>query len=170
MSLIDAGLRLAERTGLSGLSINLLVEEAQVSKGTFFHHFGDRTSYVLALHRAFHDRLLNETLEATAGLEPGRNRLLIAGTTYLDGCLRDRGVRALLLEARGDPMMAEEIATRNAGYAVIIQEDFKAMKWPRPYECAQLWVGMTAEAALIELKAGKRSPAVRAALARFTES
>ncbi|MBV8928552.1 MAG: TetR/AcrR family transcriptional regulator [Mycobacteriaceae bacterium] len=169
-SLIDAGLRLAERTGLSGLSVNLLVEEAQVSKGTFFHHFGDRTSYVLALHREFHDRLQGDMLAATAGVAPGRERLLAAATSYLDGCLRDRGVRALLLEARGDPLISDEIATRNARYAAVIQQDFKAMKWQRPYECAQLWVGMTAEAALIELKTGKRSPAVRAALARFTES
>lgn len=170
MSLIDAGLRLAERTGLSGLSINLLVEEAQVSKGTFFHHFGDRATYVLALHREFHERLRRETEAATAGLAPGQERLIVAANTYLDGCLRDRGVRALLLEARADPLIADEIGKRNAINAAIIQADFKAMKWPRPYECAQLWVGMTAEAALIELKAGKRSAAVRAALARFTVS
>jgi TetR/AcrR family transcriptional regulator, transcriptional repressor for nem operon len=170
MSLIDAGLRLAERTGLSGLSINLLVEEARVSKGTFFHHFGDRASYVLALHREFHERLLAEIRQATVDLAPGRQRLIVAANTYLDGCLRDRGVRALLLEARADPAIAEEIGARNASNAAIIQSDFKAMKWPRPYECAQLWVGMTAEAALIELKAGKRSTAVRAALARFTQS
>src|SRR4030088_875981 len=95
MSLIDAGLRLAERTGLSGLSINLLVEQAQVSKGTFFHHFGDRASYVLALHREFHDRLLAEIGRPTSGVAPGRDRLALSATTYLDGCLRDRGVRAL---------------------------------------------------------------------------
>jgi TetR/AcrR family transcriptional repressor of nem operon len=169
-SLIDAGLRLAERTSLSGLSINLLVEEAEVSKGTFFHHFGDRASYVLALHREFHDRLLAEIDQATSGLAPGRERLIVVANTYLDGCLRDRGVRALLLEARADPLIAEEIGARNASNATVVQADFKAMKWPRPYECAQLWVGMTAEAALIELKAGKRSPAVRAALARYTDS
>ena len=169
MSLIDAGLRLAERTGLSGLSVNLLVEEAGVSKGTFFHHFGDRSSYVLALHREFHERLLREIRRATADLEPGRERLLAAANSYLDGCLRDRGVRALLLEARADPLIATEIGARNASTAVIIEADFRAMKWPRPYQCAQLWVGMTAEAALIELTAGKRSVAVRAALARFIE-
>src|ERR1700741_2995234 len=94
-SLIDAGLRVAERTGLAGLSINLLVEEAQVSKGTFFHHFGDRASYLLALHREFHDRLLSEIERVPATLSPGRERLLVSATTYLDGCLRDRGVRAL---------------------------------------------------------------------------
>ncbi|HME48211.1 TetR/AcrR family transcriptional regulator [Mycobacterium sp.] len=168
MSLIDAGLRLAERTGLSGLSINLLVEEAGVSKGTFFHHFGDRASYVLALHREFHDRLLTEIEEATEGLRPGRERLAVAANTYLDGCLRNRGVRALLLEARADRVIADEIGARNASTAKVLRADFTAMKWPHPLESAQLWVGMTAEAALLELTAGRRSPAVRAALKNFT--
>jgi AcrR family transcriptional regulator len=167
-TLIDAGLRLAERTGLAGLSINLLVDEARVSKGTFFHHFGDRASYLLALHREFHDRLLAEVERTTSKLSPGRERLMMSATTYLDGCLRDRGVRALLLEARADPVIAEEIGARNASTAKLVQADFKAMGWPRPLESAQLWVGMTAEAALLELKAGRRRPAVRAALASFT--
>lgn len=169
-ALIDAGLRLAERTGLGGLSINLLVDEAQVSKGTFFHHFGDRASYLLALHREFHDRLLSEIDRATSSLPPGRERLMVSATTYLDGCLRDRGVRALLPEARADPIIAEEIGVRNASTAKLVREDFKAMGWPHPLECAQLWVGMTAEAALLELKAGRRSSAVRAALASFTRA
>jgi AcrR family transcriptional regulator len=169
LAMIDAGLRLAERTGLAGLSINLLVDEAQVSKGTFFHHFGDRASYLLALHREFHDRLLAGIERVTAGMPPGRDRLIKSATTYLDGCLRDRGVRALLLEARAEPAIAEEIGARNAGTARIVEADFKAMGWRRPLECAQLWIGMTAEAALLELKAGKRSPAVRASLASFTQ-
>ena len=168
MSLIDAGLRLAERTGLNGLSINLLVEAAGVSKGTFFHHFGDRATYLLALHREFHDRLLTEIQDATDGLAPGPERLAVAANTYLDGCLRNRGVRALLLEARADPLIAEEIGARNAGTARLVQTDFTAMNWPHPLESAQLWVGMTAEAALLELKAGRRSPGVRAALQHFT--
>src|ERR1700747_665200 len=116
-ALLDVGLRLAESTGLSRLSVNLIVAEAGVAKGTFFHHFGDRASYLLALHREFHDRLLSEIERTTAGLSPGRERLLFSPTTSLDGCLRDRGVRALLLEARADPVIAEEIGTRNASTA-----------------------------------------------------
>ncbi|MDT5092435.1 MAG: hypothetical protein QOH60_1798 [Mycobacterium sp.] len=169
LALIDAGLRLAERTGLTGLSINLLVEEAQVSKGTFFHHFGDRASYLLALHREFHDRLLSEIQSATSDMPAGRDRLITSAATYLDGCLRDRGVRALLLEARAEPATAEEIGTRNASTARIVEADFKAMGWRHPLACAQLWIGMTAEAALLELAAGKRTPSVRAALAGFTQ-
>src|ERR1700759_2320172 len=107
-SLIDAGLRLAERTGLAGLSVNLIVGEAGVAKGTFFHHFGDRASYLLALHREFHDRLLAGIERVTAGMPPGRQRLIKSAATYLDGCLRDRGIRALLLEARAEPAIAEE--------------------------------------------------------------
>src|ERR1700748_995661 len=96
--LIDAGLRLAERTGLAGLSVNLIVGEAGVAKGTFFHHFGDRASYLLALHREFHDRLADQMQAATVSIPPGRRRLIIGANACLDGCLRDRGVRALLLE------------------------------------------------------------------------
>src|ERR1700740_475100 len=102
-ALVDAGLRLAERTGLAGLSVNLIVQEAGVAKGTFFHHFGDRASYLLALHREFHDRWTIQVQAAIDGIPPGSRRLTAVATTYLDGCLRDRGVRALLLEARAEP-------------------------------------------------------------------
>lgn len=106
-ALIDAGLRLAERTGLTGLSVNLVVADAGVAKGTFFHHFGDRASYLLALHREFRERLATGIQAATEGLAPGRTRLIVAATAYLDGWLRDRGVRALLLEARAEPAVTE---------------------------------------------------------------
>ena len=54
-NLLQAGLALAERLGLEGLSVNAVVDAAGVSKGTFFHHFRDRVSYLVALHRRFHD-------------------------------------------------------------------------------------------------------------------
>src|SRR3984885_9571282 len=87
-ALIDAGLRLAERTGLAGLSVNLIVQEAGVAKGTFFHHFGDRASYLPALHREFHERLATQIEAAIDGMPPGRGRLTRVAHTYLDGCLR----------------------------------------------------------------------------------
>ncbi|MEZ0364580.1 TetR/AcrR family transcriptional regulator [Mycobacterium sp. pUA109] len=166
-ALIDAGLRLAERVGLSGLSVNLIVAEAGVAKGTFFHHFGDRASYLLSLHREFHERLTAQTEAAVAGLPPGRKRLIAAANTYLDGCLRDRGVRALLLEARAEPAVTAEISHRNIANAKWCQPDFAAMKHPYPYESAQLWIGMTAEAALLEHQAAAALPAIRAALEHF---
>ncbi|BBX48155.1 hypothetical protein GCM10009641_08010 [Mycobacterium cookii] len=167
-ALIDAGLQLAERTGLTGLSVNLIVAEAGVAKGTFFHHFGDRASYLLALHREFHERLENQVQAAIVGMPPGRDRLIAVANTYLDGCLRDRGVRALLLEARAEPAVTEEITRRNNASAELCRTDFAALKRPHPYESAQLWVGMVAEAALIEHQAGAALPALREAIAQFT--
>lgn len=166
--LVDAGLRLAEQTGLMGLSVNLLVEEAGVSKGSFFHHFGDRASYVIALHREFHDRLSARIRDAVAALEPGPDRLDTAAHTYLDTCLEHRGVRALLLEARADPQIAEEIATRNADNAAQVVDDFTALGWPDPKQTARLWVGVVAEAALLEHASSHRDTRMRRALAQLT--
>jgi AcrR family transcriptional regulator len=168
-ALIDAGLRLAERTGLAGLSVNLIVQEAGVAKGTFFHHFGDRASYLLALHREFHDRLNVRVQAAIDGMPPGSRRLTAVAATYLDGCLRDRGVRALLLEARAEPAVTDEIARRNHASAELCQADFAALKRPHPYESAQLWIGMVAEAALIEYQAATALPGLREALERFVD-
>ena len=166
-ALIDAGLRLAEQTGLTGLSVNLIVQDAGVAKGTFFHHFGDRASYLLALHREFHERLATQVQAAIIGMPPGRERLTAVANTYLDGCLRDRGVRALLLEARAEPAVTDEIARRNHAGAELCRPDFAALKRPHPYESAQLWVGMLAEAALIEYQAATALPGIREALERF---
>ncbi|HZX08964.1 TetR/AcrR family transcriptional regulator [Kribbella sp.] len=166
--LVDAGLRLAERTGLLGLSVNLLVEEAGVSKGTFFHHFGDRSTYVISLHREFHDRLFERIRAAMDGLEPGADRLDVIARTYLDTCLEHRGVRALLLEARADPQIAEEILARNTTSADEVRADFAALGWPDPRQTARLWVGLVAEVALLEHAASKRDPKLRRALTHLT--
>ncbi|MGB6515535.1 MAG: TetR/AcrR family transcriptional regulator [Mycobacterium sp.] len=166
-ALIDAGLRMAERTGLSGLSVNLIVQDAGLAKGTFFHHFGDRASYLLALHREFHERLAAQIQAAIVGMPPGRGRLITVANTYLDGCLRDRGVRALLLEARAERAVTDEISRRNNASAELCRADFSALRRPHPYESAQLWVGMVAEAALIEHQAATALPGIRAAIEQF---
>jgi TetR/AcrR family transcriptional regulator, transcriptional repressor for nem operon len=167
--LINTGLRLAERTGLAGLSVNILVEEAGVSKGSFFHHFKDRASYLLALHGRFHDRLQSEILKAIDQLPPGVDRLLVASDTYLDACLRDRGVRALLLEARAEAPIADAVRARNAQMAELCAADFRAIGWPHPLDAARLWVGLVAEGALVELDAGRRRKNTRTALRCFLQ-
>lgn len=163
-ALLAAGLALAETTGLEGLSVNAVVEAAGVSKGTFFHHFGDRTSYLVALHRHFHDAIFDEIQRDVVGRAPGRDRLAIMSTTYLDVCLRNRGVRALILEARGQLPIQHEIVRRNASNVDFITIDFVTMQWPRPRAAARLWIAANAECALIELDAGRADHDARAAL------
>ncbi len=166
-ALLDAGLRLAEGAGMSGLSANRVVAEAGVAKGTFFHHFGDRAAYLVEVHRTFHDRLAEEVRAAAAELPRGRERLLAATTTYLDVCLRQRGVRALLFEARSEAAVVAEIGRRNEISAAFLVNDFRAMGRAHPLECARLWVGMTREAAVIEFDTGGQEAAIRDALAAF---
>src|SRR3984893_13569793 len=122
--LVEAGLELAEQTGLAGMSVNHIVEKAGVAKGTFFHHFGDRARFLVALHREFHDRLFAEITDAGAGMPAGRARLRAAAAAYLDGCLRHRGIRALLLEARAEPVITDAIARRNQQASALITPDF----------------------------------------------
>lgn len=166
--LIDAGLALAERVGLEGLSVNAIVAEANVSKGSFFHHFSDRTSYLLALHRGFHDALAERITAAIAELEPGAQRLSTAARTYLDACLADRGVKALLLEARGHRPIGDEVLERNRRNVAVVTDDFAALGRPHPAQSARLWVAATAECALVELELGGRDDATRTALEEFS--
>jgi AcrR family transcriptional regulator len=84
-----------------------------VSKGTFFHHFPDRCPTSWRCIDRFHDVLFDEVTAVIGDMRPGKDRLAAAATTYLDGCLRDRGVKALLLEARGHLPIAEEVTRRN---------------------------------------------------------
>lgn len=165
--LVDAGLRMAERTGLMGMTVNRIVEDAGVAKGTFFHHFGDRARFLVALHREFHDRLFSEITEVIDGMTHGKRRLLAGVNAYLDDCLRHRGIRALLLEARAEPAIADEIADRAKQAVQLTMPDFEAMGWANPAEGATMWNGLVVEAALLELAAGERQPSVRAALALF---
>jgi TetR/AcrR family transcriptional repressor of nem operon len=166
-NLIETGLVLAERLGLEGLSANAVVAAAGVSKGTFFHHFPDRVSYLVALHRRFHDALLDEVLSVVGDMTPGNDRLATAATTYLDGCLRDRGVKALLLEARGHLPIAEEVMRRNRMTVDVVVADFEALGSRHPRAAARLWIAATAECALMELELGRRDPEARAALSEL---
>ncbi len=168
-NLIETGLVLAEELGLEGLSVNAVVSAAGVSKGTFFHHFPDRVTYLVALHRRFHGALFDEVVSVIDGMTPGKDRLDAAARTYLDGCLRDRGVKALLLEARGHLPIAEEVMRRNRMNVDVVAADFTALGWPHPRQAARLWIAATAECALVELELGRRDPDARSVLTRFVQ-
>ena len=72
--LLDAGMAVAEREGLAGLSVNRVVAEAGVAKGTFYVHFADREAFVDALHARFHDRVEAEVAAATSRTPVGPER------------------------------------------------------------------------------------------------
>jgi AcrR family transcriptional regulator len=140
---------------------------AGVAKGTFYVHFADRASFVDALHERFHGRVRDAIAAATAGVPPGSERLALGAEAYLDVCLSDRAVKALALEARSDPALAESMAARHDRHASDAITSFRAMGWPDAAAASQLLAAMTAEIAIRELDAGRRLPQARRALRRF---
>ena len=165
--LLEAGSQLAETRGIGQMTVDAIVGKAGLGKGTFYVHFPDRTAFLVALHAQFHERLLQAILDATAELAPGAERLQRGTITYLNTCLRERGVKALLLEARSDASIAVEVQQRNAEFAQLAHADFTALGWSHAETSARLFVVLVAEAALMELEVGHANDAVRHSLWRF---
>jgi len=166
-ALLDAGVEVAEGHGLAGLSVNRVVAEAGVAKGTFYVHFDNREAFVDALHSRFHARVQEAVFEATKALPPGADRIVRGAEAYLDNCLEDRAVKALALEARSDPDLAASMSARHERFAASAVPSFKAMAWPDATAASHLLAAMTAEVAIRELEAGRRLPAARRSLRRF---
>ncbi len=166
-ALLDAGVAVAERDGLAGMSVNRVVAEAGFAKGTFYVHFTDREAFVDALHERFYSRVDAAVAAAVRDAEPGADGLLRGAAAYLDTCLADRGVKALLLEARADGAIPGRASAREGRFAQLSVPGFRAMGWRDAAVAAQLFVRMISEGAILELEAGRRLPAVRRSLARF---
>jgi AcrR family transcriptional regulator len=166
-ALLDAGVAVAEQHGLAGLSVNRVVAEAGVAKGTFYVHFETREEFVDALHARFHARVQEAVGEATKGLPAGAGRIVRGAEAYLDTCLEDRAVKALALEARSNPDLAASMSARHEQFAASAVSSFKAMGWPDAAAASHLLAAMTAEVAIRELEAGRRLPAARRSLRRF---
>lgn len=163
LELLDAAVVVADRDGLDALTVAAVTEEAGLAKGTFYVHFPDRGALLVALHRRFHDDLFAAIAASTSADRPGpaRARARVAG--FLDGCRRQRGVRAMLLQARTEPAILAEVARRNDDAARLLAGDLRGSV-PRPLETARLLVAATAEVALLELAAGRALPHLRGAL------
>jgi len=163
-ALLDAGLELADSGSLLGMSVDVIVAQARVAKGTFYVHFKDRAGYFVALHQYFHEQLRDAVRVASAGQARGAPRLRASTVAYLDACLDARGVKAMLLEARGEPAVAHEVAASNERFAAAAAADFALLGFAHPADTARLFVAMVAETALLELAKGKRRPTLRTAL------
>lgn len=150
-ALLAAGLDVAARCGLTGLSVNAVVDAAGMAKGSFYNHFPTRRDFLVALHRDYHDQLNNEVAQAISGMPPGAQRLRTGVESFLDGCLRTRATKGLLAQSRTDADLLPEVAARNHDAAALMTPDITELGWSDPAAVAVLTVAMIAETALIEL-------------------
>jgi AcrR family transcriptional regulator len=80
--LLDLGVRLLATRSLDELSIDLLAEEAGISRGLLYHYFGNKHAFHEAVVRRAADDLIAQTAPPTEG-EP-LERLLSSVTAYVD--------------------------------------------------------------------------------------
>src|SRR5262249_24515161 len=166
-ALLDAGQRLLGSADLARISVNSIVAEAGMAKGSFYQHWPSRAEYVRALHGRFHDHLEESIAAAMADLPPGRDRLEAGMNAYLDGCLAEPATKALLVQSRTEAGLSDLVAARNESSATLVLPDLLALGWARPEPIATLLVAAIAEIALLELAAGKRDNGLRRGLLRL---
>lgn len=80
--LLDLGVRLLATRSLDELSIDLLAEEAGISRGLLYHYFGGKHDFHEAVVRRAADDLIAQTAPPVDG-DP-LERLLISVTAYVD--------------------------------------------------------------------------------------
>jgi AcrR family transcriptional regulator len=80
--LLDLGVRLLSTRSLDELSIDVLAEEAGISRGLLYHYFGNKHDFHEAVVRRAADDLIEQTAPPVEG-EP-LHRLLVSMTAYLD--------------------------------------------------------------------------------------
>ncbi|UGT39303.1 TetR/AcrR family transcriptional regulator [Nocardia yamanashiensis] len=168
-ALLQAGTDIAAADGLRGLSINAVVAAAGMAKGTFYHHFPDRRSYVIALHRRYHEELGKLIGTAIEGRAPGAERLRIGITAYLDACLNTRGTKAFLAQSRTETDLLDEVLARNQEFVALLEPDLGMLGWADPAAVARLVIAMAAEIALVEMYSGGVRAELRSALDALIE-
>ncbi|WP_436775203.1 TetR/AcrR family transcriptional regulator [Yinghuangia sp. YIM S09857] len=155
-ALLRAGLEVAEVRGLSRMSVNAVVEAAGMAKGSFYQHFRDRLSYLVALHGKYHDALEARVLAEIDGLPPGRERISAGLHGYLDASLETTGTRALLVQARTEPDLYDETRVRNARTRDLVVPELVALGWEDPVPIAHMVVAMGFDITMEELVCGRR--------------
>ncbi|WP_051486085.1 TetR/AcrR family transcriptional regulator [Nocardioides sp. J54] len=98
--LLETGFRLLATRSLDELSIDLLAEEAGISRGLLYHYFGGKQGYYEAVVQHAADQLYRRTAPPAAG-EP-MDRLLVSLGGYVDYVVAHHtGYRSLVTAARG---------------------------------------------------------------------
>ncbi|WP_193606507.1 TetR family transcriptional regulator [Nocardioides lijunqiniae] len=80
--LLDLGVRLLATRSLEELSIDMLAEEAGISRGLLYHYFGSKHAFHEAVVRRAADDLIAQT--APPGEGDPLERLLVSVTAYVD--------------------------------------------------------------------------------------
>jgi len=104
-----------------------------------------------------------EISSARAGLEPGRERLLAGARAFWRVSLKHREMRACLIEARIDPVIAAEARAREAEMVRAMEPDLRAMGSSNTAALAPLLLAAIREVAVLEHDRNSALPSARRA-------
>ena len=147
--LLDLGVRLLATRSLDELSIDLLAEEAGISRGLLYHYFGNKHAFHEAVVRRAADELIAQTAPPAGG-DP-LTRLLASVTAYVDYVLANyEGYVSLIKGAAGGNETLRRIyeEARSALSERIFTEDAQAElidDTPRNRLVVRGWAAMTEE-------------------------
>ena len=169
--LFAGAMKMADEVTFADLTLERIARNAKVPVSRLRTQFVDLTHFLIALQQSFLDAMRDDVISMTANHPPGLERVRSATIVYLDCCLRVRGLRGWLLEARRDePLIAEGLRRQNHSFALIISTEFHALGWPHPLAAARLFLAAIQEAARLEQIKGEPLPFIREAIwdiARF---
>jgi AcrR family transcriptional regulator len=112
-ALINAGLRLFAERPVEGVTIDNLVQAANVAKGSFYNHFTDRDSLVLALANDIRSGIESLIAKANANIADPAERIVRAVCVYVRYA-HDDPIRAAVL-LRLDTDMSTAPSSFNQG-------------------------------------------------------
>jgi AcrR family transcriptional regulator len=122
--LLDLGVRLLATRSLDELSIDVLAEEAGISRGLLYHYFGNKHAFHEAVVRRAADDLIEQTAPPAQGAP--LERLLTSVTAYVDYVVANhQGYLSLVKGAAGGNETLREIyeEARSALNSRIFRED-----------------------------------------------
>ena len=111
-----------------------------------------------------------EISSARAWLTPGRERLLAGTRAFWSVSLKQREMRACLIEARIDPVITAEARVREAEMAQAIEMDLIAMGCANTAALATLLLAAIREVAVLEHDRKSALPSARRAFESLLES
>jgi AcrR family transcriptional regulator len=147
--LLDLGVRLLATRSLDELSIDLLAEEAGISRGLLYHYFGNKHDFHEAVVRRAADELIAQTAPPPVG-EP-LERLLASVAAYVEYVLANfEGYLSLIRGAAGGNETLRQIyeEARSALSERIFTEDAQGdviPDTPRNRLVVRGWAAMTEE-------------------------
>ncbi|MGZ6793090.1 MAG: TetR/AcrR family transcriptional regulator [Mycobacteriales bacterium] len=122
--LLDLGVRLLATRSVDELSIDLLAEEAGISRGLLYHYFGNKHAFHEAVVRRAADDLIAQTAPPVEGAP--LERLLVSMAAYLDYVVANyEGYLSLVKGAAGGNDTLREIydEARSALTGRVFRED-----------------------------------------------